>query len=282
MKKTIALLSFFVLALPLLAQVKVTRVNDRRTSGKFFAELSISMELPKVRSVDVAASRVLVSSAVDDTGKTLVDPEKDEPGLDPNHNLSTQGNNALPATVSLTLLNPDRKAKTVKEVRGEVELYMPSKDPNSTADIPKFLSLTGKPLTHKALKANGIEITILSQAQIDAEKKRMGDEKRIELAGYGYTGEDLENSVKSDLEYRLRLDEGELLVRLKDPNKRIQKIEYIAGTEERNVSAMEDEGFVKFSTWGDKPQPDWGLRISMKTAKNTVRQPFTLKDVALP
>jgi len=31
-----------------------------------------------------------------------------------------------------------------------------------------------------------------------------------------------------------------------------------------------------------KPQPDWKLRVQMKTAKNVVRMPFALKDVTLP
>jgi hypothetical protein len=39
---------------------------------------------------------------------------------------------------------------------------------------------------------------------------------------------------------------------------------------------------VLLSSWGDKPQADWGLRISMKTPKNLVKQAFTLTNVALP
>ena len=282
MKKTIVLLALAAFTAPLFAQVTIKRVNDRRTSGKFFNELAITLELPKVKASDVAASRVLVSSAVDNTGKSLVDPEKAEPGLESNTGLSMSDDAAALATVSLRLLNPERRATSVKEVRGEIELFMPGKDPNSVASIPKFLSFSGKPFTHKALKANGIEISLLSPAQVEAEKKRIGDAKRKEYAAAGYEGESLDDAVKSSLEYTLDLDEGELLFRIKDPNKRIQEINYLAGTETKRVSMNDDEGFMKISAWGDKPQPDWGLRISMKTPKNTVRQPFALKDVPLP
>lgn len=284
MKKIIALLALSVVTTPLLAQVTIKRVNDRRTSGKFFKELAISLELPKVKASDVAAARVLVKSAVDNTGRSLVDPEKQEPRLESTQSGWVSDDANAPAMVSLSLLNPERKATSVKEVQGEIELFMPGKDPNSVANIPKFLSFSGKPLTHKALKANGVEMTLLSQAQIDAEKKKIGDAKRKEYAAMGYEGESLESAVSSSLEYTLRLDEGELLLRIKDPNKRIQEISYMAGTEAKRVSTSEEQdgAFVKFSTWGDKPQPDWDLRVSMKTPKNTVRQVFSLRDVALP
>jgi hypothetical protein len=283
MKKTIALLALSLLTTPLIAQVTIKRVNDRRTSGKFFNELAIELDLPKVKASDVAASRVLVTSATDNTGKSLVDPEKQEPRLDATY-ASTMADDDAPAHVSLSLLNPERKATSVKEVRGEIELFMPSKDPNSVASIAKFLSFSGKPLSHKALKANGVEISLLSPAQIEAEKKKIGDAKRKEYAGMGYEGESLESAVNSSLEYTLRLDEGDLLLRIKDPNKRIQEISYMTGTEAKRVSTNEEENgaFVKFSLWGEKVQPDWGLRISMKTPKNTVRQAFSLKDIPLP
>jgi len=287
MNKTIAALALAALASPLLAQkpaeVTIKQVNDRRTSGTFFAQLTISLELPKVHAADVAASRVLVTSAVDSSGQSLIDPKADEPDLEANARMG-MGNEdpATPATVSVTLKNPDRKATSVKQVRGEIELYMPSKDPNSVAEIPKFLSFSGKPLVHKALKANGVEISLVSPAQLDAEKKRLGDAKRKEAKAAGYEDEELDNVVKYYLESLLSVEEGDVLVRLKDPNKRIQQIAYIAGGETKHVSMREEEGFVLLSTWGEKPEPGWTLRVSMKTPKNLVRQPFALNDVPLP
>jgi hypothetical protein len=185
----------------------------------------------------------------------------------------------------VSLKNPSRKATKVTDVRGEVELYMPSKDPNSVAEIAKFLSFSGKPLTHKALKANGVELSLVSPAQIAAEKKRIGDAKRKEYKDAGYEdGEDLENMVKSTLDYTLNFEPSDIPVRLKDPNKRIQEVSYItASGEVKPVSVRTgDEGMYVISSWGDPPQPDWKLRVSMKTPKNLVRYPFALKDVALP
>jgi hypothetical protein len=278
--KTIALaLTLFATSLPL--EVTVQQVNDRRTSGSF-SQLAITLQLPKIKSTDVVASRVLIAAATDDSGRSLIAADASEPQLEPNMRADAAA--PAPAMVTVTLLNPDRKATRVKEVRGEIELYMPSKDPNSVAEIAKFLSLSGKPLVHKALKANGVEIALLTPAQLDAERKRLGEAKRKEYRDNGWQdGEDLESMLKSYLESLLTVEESDVLVRIKDPSQRIQEIAYVDATGAlKRVSTRSDEGLVYLSTWGDKPQPDWKLKVSMKTAKNMVRHSFTLKDVALP
>lgn len=287
MRKTVIATALLVSTVSLFAQksldVTVKQVNDRRTNGHF-AQLTISVELPGVRSADVAASRVLVSSAVDETGRNLIDAEAGEPQLEPNHRMSMLGEEAAqPATVSITLENPDRKATSVKEVRGEIELYMPSKDPNSVAEVTKFLATSGKPLAHRALKANGVDITLLGATQVTAEKKRLADLKRKEAKESGFEGEGLEEYIKSFIESLLRVEESDLLVRIKDPNKRIQQISYVdAAGEVKRISMRDEEGITYFSTWGDKPQPDWKLQVSMRTTKNITRHAFALANVPLP
>jgi hypothetical protein len=267
---------------PAPVEVKIQQVNDRRTSGSF-SHLTIGLELPKILSSDVEAARVLISAATDDSGRSLIDPKASEPQLQPNMR-SSRTDAKDPVSISVELANPDRKATSVKEVRGEIELYMPSKDPNSIAEIAKFTSFSGKPLAHKALKANGVEIALLSTAQIEAERKRIVGEKRKEYKDAGWEdGESLEETLKSTAESTLTLEESDLLVRIKDPNHRIQDITYVdAAGESKNVSTRMDEGLVYLSTWSGKPQADWKLRVSMKTPKNLVRHPFALKDVALP
>lgn len=282
MKKLFALL---LAAMPVAAQVTVSQVNDRRTSGSF-SHLMITLELPKVKSGDVAAARVLVSNAVDNSGRSVVDPSEQDPQLEPNRRGAMGGDDAAaePLTVSLTLKNPERKATALKEVRGEIELYMPSRDANSLAEVPKFLSTSGKPIAHKALKANGVEISLVSPAQLAAEKKRLGDAKRKEYKDAGYDNDaDIDSMVASYTESLIRADENDVVARIKDPTKRIQEISYVdAAGDVKRVSTSDSEGFTILSTWSGKPQPDWKLRVSMKTPKNLVRMPFTLTNVALP
>lgn len=250
------LAALLLAAAPLLAQPKpvdvtVQQVNDRRSKG-FFAELTIALALPKVKASEVAASRVLVRAATDDTGRDLVDKERQEPELEATMGMGPSDD--APASVRLSLKSPARNATKVKEVRGEIELFMPSKDPNSVAEVAKFVGMNGKPLSHKALKANGVEIIFLTPAQIEA------------------------------LQPAPSLNEGaDLAVRVKDPNKRIQSVAYIdpAG-ETHRVIVREDEGVTIFTSWTGAPQPDWKVRVNMKTPKTVVRHAFVVKDVTLP
>ena len=285
--KTTATLALLLLTTAAAAQQKievaVKQVNDRRSSGSF-AKLALSLELPKVQSFDVAASRVFISSAVDETGRNLVDAEAGEPPFELNPRTMMGRDTApSPSQVAIMLNNPDRKATKVREVTGEIELYMPGKDPNSIADIPKFTTMSGKALAHKALKANGVEISILSAAQIAAEKKKRAEAKKKEYAEMGYSGEDLENMLKDFLESLLGVEENQLLVRIKDPQKRIQDINYVdAAGDVKMVSINDEDGLTMLSTWAGTPQPDWKMRVSMKTPKNVVRYAFAVNDVPLP
>jgi hypothetical protein len=264
--------------------VAVQQVNDRRASGHF-SQLALTLELPKMKASEVAAARVLITSAVDDSGRDLRDAEAPEPELASSPRMGKGAPDAasMPATVSLVLKNPDRKATKVRELRGEIELFMPSRDTNSVAEIPKFVGTSGKSIAHKALKANGVEITLLTTAQIDAEKKRRAEAKKKEYAELGYSGDDLANALTSFLESLFGVEENEFLARIKDPNKRIQEISYVdpAG-DVKTVLMRDEEGLVYLSTWAGKPQPDWKMRVSMKTSKNVVRYAFALSDVPLP
>jgi len=263
--------------------VAVVQVNDRRTNGSF-SQLMITLELPGIPSIDVGAMRVLVSQAVDDSGQSLLDSEAREPELETNSRaLYAAGDKNVPLTVGVTLKNPARKSTAVKQVTGEIELFIPSKDPNSVAEISKFLSFSGKTLAHRALKANGVEIAQISPTQLAAEKKRLGEAKRKEYKDAGYDDETINSLVSSHLESLLNIEESDVLVRIKDPNKRIQDLSYVdAKGETKRISARDDEGFTILSLWGEKPQPDWKLRVSMKTSKNIVRYPFSLSNVPLP
>ena len=286
--KKLALALAILCTASLLAQSKVDtvvkQVNDRRSKGPF-SGLTITVELPAVKNGDVAASRVLVKSAVDDSGTDLIDREKNEPQLESNARALYGGpsEQPSPASVSVALKNPARKSTSVKEVSGEIELYMPSKDANSVADIARFTSQTGKTLSHKALKANGVEIAAVSPAQIAAEKKRLGEAKRKELQEAGYDEETLKSVLDSHMEYTLRFEENDVVLKVKDPNKRIQDMTWVDGKGEAKRAAVTDsEGYTVLSLWGEKPQADWKLRVSMKTPKNIVRYAFVLNNVALP
>jgi hypothetical protein len=273
---------------PTPTKVELVQVNDRRSSGSF-AMLNVHVILPDVLEKDVAAQRVIPKVAVDDTGKDLVAGAMRDNGLQPTAagmgmgGKAEKGEAPSPARMSISLDSPARSATFLKEVSGEIELYMPGRDPSSTVRVEKITAKIGKALSHPALTASGVEIDLLSKAQLDAEKKKLGEKKKLEMKKEGFSAETMADVLKSFLENLVTPEEGELVARVKDPEKRIQGYAYVTPSgEQKRVVGMDRDGFTVFSTWGVKPQPDWALKIDLKSPKALVRYIFSLANLALP
>ncbi|MFA6954463.1 MAG: hypothetical protein WC538_01175 [Thermoanaerobaculia bacterium] len=262
---------------------KVSQIHDRRTTTSF-AQLSISLELAGTKMSDVSAARVTVLKAVDDTGGDLLDHEASAPDFSPTTGSFLRADAAGgPASIDLTLKNPSRDAKTITELRGEVELYMPSKDPDAVALFPKFLSPSGKPLASKGLKASGVEISIVSPAQLDAEKKKASKAKADELKKDGNDADTIKWMVESFESSFVTPDKGEIVLKVKDPGKKIHEYAFVDGAgETQRVYARETDGFVLLSTFGGEPAADWKLKVSLRTAKTMSKRSFVVKGIELP
>ena len=264
------------------ARLELVQVNDRRSSGHF-AQLNVHVALPDVPEKDVAAESIVATKAVDDTGKDLLQGAQQSKELSPTASGRGIGDEKpSPTRLTITLSNPARGATTIKEIAGEIELYLPSRDPNAVYKADRVLSKAGKPLAGPALAASRVEITLLSQAQVDAEKKKLADKKRADMKKDGFSEDSISDLVKSFLE-SLFPSEGQLVARVKDPDHRIQHFSYVLPSgEQRNITAMDRDGFTVLNMWGEKPQADWALKVELKTPKTSVRHTFALEDVALP
>jgi hypothetical protein len=275
------------------ARLELVQVNDRRSSGHF-AALNVHVLLPDVPEKDVAAESVVATKAVDDTGKDLVEGSQQSKDLRPTASGmglgmgkgADAGSGPEPPSgtrLTISLSNPSRGATTIKEIVGEIELYVPSRDPNAVYKADRFLTKTGKPLAGAALAASRVEITLLTQAQVDAEKKKLAEKKRAEMKKDGFSEESIADLMKSFLENLLPPSDSEIVARVKDPDHRIQGFSYVTPSGERkHVTAMDRDGFTVLGMWGEKPQPDWALKVDLRTPKTSVRHTFALADVALP
>jgi hypothetical protein len=254
------------------ANATLKTVQDRRSSGSF-ARCTLGIELPDIPAVEAKASRVVVMKAVDDLGTNLLVDDAANARLEPTQRGQfgkPKEGPAPPTIIFAEMKTPPRKAKVLKEVSGEIELYIPSRDPNGEAAIPKILSMAGKPLAYSALKANGVEITVLSQDQIAAERKKAGDAERAKAKKEGINDEE---TVRSMVEYAVdsfpKGGEGQIVLRVKDPKKAIQDFKMVDG-----------EGNPQFN--GDKPKPDWTMKVLMQSDTSLVRHTFVFRDVPLP
>ena len=266
------------------ANARIAQLQDRRSSGHF-ARCTLGIELPDIPAVEAKAARVVVKKAVDDLGTDLVPEDAAEARLEE----TQRGMFAKPGDKTVTIVfaemkNPPRAAKALKEVSGEIELFVPSRDPNGEARIEKFLALSGKAATHPALRANGVEISFVSKAQLDAERKKAEEAEAAKLKKEGYDDAD---SIKSMVENALysfpKGEEREVILKVKDPKKAIQEIKAFNGSGERVFGTdSEESGFRVLTFWNDPPQADWTLSVQMRSDSSLVRHTFAFRDVPLP
>ena len=266
------------------ANARIAQLQDRRSSGHF-ARCTLGIELPDIPAVEAKAARVVVKKAVDDLGTDLVPEDAAEARLEE----TQRGVFAKPGDKTVTIVfaemkNPPRKAKALKEISGEIELYVPSRDPNGEAAFEKILSLAGKPLVHPALKANGVEISWLSDAQVAAERRKAEAAETAKLKKEGYTDEEsIKQLVDGALYSFPKGGEAQIVLRVKDPKKAIQDLKLVDGEGNPAFAGKSEEaGFTVLEFWGEKPKPDWGMKVRMQSDRSLVRHTFSFRDVPLP
>ncbi len=269
------------------ANARMTALQDRRSDGHF-PRCTLGIELPDYPAHEVTAARVVVKKAVDDLGTDLLKEDAADVRLEPTQRgqfgKPDDGKAAPPTIVFAEMKNPPRAAKALKEVSGEIELFVPSRDPNGEARIERFLSLAGKPAAHPALRANGVEISFVSKAQLDAERKKAEEAEAAKLKKEGYEDADsIRSMVESALYSFPKGEEREVVLKVKDPMKAIQEIKAFNGSGERVFGTdSEESGFRVLTFWNDPPQADWTLSVQMRSDSSLVRHTFAFRDVPLP
>jgi hypothetical protein len=264
-------------------------VEDRRTTGQFFGGLEIELKVTGDDLADAKASRVLVKKAVDATGKDLLPESSSEEDFRD----SSGGNSSL----KVSLKNPARGAAAVREVAGEIQLFVPGRDPAATASVDKFLSRMDKPLSSPGLKAAQIEVRLVSpktykanleksQAEMEKEmeKHRAELQKEAEKEGVDAGQADALIALAKGLMGMMGdVGENDLVFEIKDKQKRLYDVEVVnkAGkTIDRNGSMS--SGDVRILHFTEKLPADARLRFLIRTDKSVQRSPFALKDVPLP
>ncbi|MCL4806551.1 MAG: hypothetical protein KJ062_01945, partial [Thermoanaerobaculia bacterium] len=139
-------------------------IEDERVAGDSQTpRATLTVTLPGTKQADVAAMRVVTKKVVDDLGTSLVPENAAEAQFESvSPGDSYPGEEPPPVSVSVPLKTASRKAKVLKEVEADVELYTPALDPAALVSVPNLLGEAGKPLVSPVLQAAGVEITLLS------------------------------------------------------------------------------------------------------------------------
>ncbi len=106
--------------------------EERARGGAGTGLCTIDIQLGGAKRSEIAAARVVVRAAVDDLGASLVPEEA------PNAPLAALGSAdpEAPVVLAVPLKVASRKATSLREVSGEIELYVPSADPSAPAAAP--------------------------------------------------------------------------------------------------------------------------------------------------
>lgn len=269
--------------------VKVTAgpVEDQRSSDPRIGGLTIELKLSGAAVAEVKALRTRVKSAKDDLGSSLVKPNEDRPAEFEEFSADRRPGPRV------SLSTPGRDASTV-QVSGEVELFIPSRDPNTRQRFERFLDRLDKPITNSALRAAKVEIMPLSAAAYKArEQGSRPTKEQIQAEGKKHGATDAEIKQATAMIEALAALGGEeptdksVLIESKDPDRRIISITVVGvdGAElpapSRGSSGGGEDKLVKIDL-AEKPPPDAALLVTLRTNRSVVAVPLNLKEVPLP
>jgi hypothetical protein len=251
-------------------------VTDRRRNDNLFSSLEVELKLTGEGAVGARGARARVEKAVDDTGRNLMKEKSDEPEF------ATSSADGAPA-LKIELKNPARRAAKVRELSGQVELFVPARDPAAQARVPAFLSQMDRPLAAPALKAVGAQVTVISRQTYESEKKKDAERRKKEAEGAGIAG--AMASAFGGLFEGLFGDIGEndVLLKVDDKGKKLFAVDVLdaSGKTVDGMGSMKvgDFWILKYA---EKVPADATLSIYVMTPKSVVTEKFALKDVPLP
>lgn len=272
------------------ADVRVTAANaeDTRSTDSRMGGLAIELKLEGDAVADVKALRVKLKSAKDDTGASLLRPDSDGKPKE----FEEFGVDRQPKP-KISLLNPSRAASSV-DVVGDVELFIPKRDPGTEQRFEKLLGKLDKPLANGALKSAKVEITPLSGAEFkkrSAKNKPTKEQFVAEGKKHGASDKEIEDMWKLMQAVSAlgpeEPSETNVVFEVKDPDGRMLGLE-LTDKEGKPISAQmrSSSGGVeaKMMTLGfsEKPPADAGLLVTVRTAKSLVTVPLEMKGVPLP
>ncbi len=255
----------------------VTEVNDQRSTGSFFNNLEIKLKLVGDDAPSVRGIKTTISKAVDDTGRNLLlDEDKDA-------RFETVGESrGSQAEVKLKLKNPARRATVVKEIAGELQLFMPDQDPAATVLIKGFMKAAGKPISEPALAKAGVTVTVLTKKEYESLKKEEEQKAKDAAQKKGLSGAMMQ-AFEGLFSAFFQVGENDLIFKVGDPSGNLIDLDVVdaKGAKIKTYSSMRSTD-VRVLNYQEPVPADAQLKISLKTQRSVVSLPLRLVDVALP
>jgi hypothetical protein len=264
-------------------RVSAGTIEDRRTTGRFFGGLEIELKLTGDDLADAKSARIFLKKAVDETGRDLLPEQK------PDEDFRSVGSSPL----KLALKNPARGAAAVKEIAGEVQLFVPTRDPAAVVTVDRVVSRMDRAIDSPALKGQKISVRVVSpkahraaakkrEAEFEKEMEQHKDEMKKE-AGDDKTAEALIALVKGFSGMMNEVGENDLILEIEDEQKKLLDVSVVGPKGETiDTRGSMSSGSLRILNFAEKLPADAKLKLLLQTRKSIVTSPFTLANVPLP
>lgn len=227
-------------------QMTFLGIREERARGEAGpSSCALEVQLAGTRRADVESARVVVAKAEDDTGASLVPDGAGAAALEP-----VRGEDPdAPVALSIALKAAERRARTIGEVSGEIELYVPNVDPSAVVVVPRFRAQGGQRVSAPSLAALGVEISFASPQEAESLPAAVDD----------------------------------VVLKVSDPKGAVEGFYFVDAEGTAWETNRETRGgFLVLSSQAEPPGPDWGLKVRLLTPSTVRRYRFVLKDVPLP
>lgn len=285
------------LSFPALAQsgvgVELEDMTDNRISSnqdsdelRMTGSLDLRFKLKGTNLDRAMAARIVVKEARDDQGTLLSE------GLKPGDFVASE---YQAAGLNCSVKSPPRSATSLK-LKGTVELYVPTRDPNAIVKIDKALAKLDKPYSSPKLKAAKIQLTPLSVAKYKAEmeERKLTPEKKEELRqrakAEGISDKEVElmfGLAEALSEINGPIPDNAFLLAGKDADfERIYRVEILGAdgkpinVPSRGTSSNGEDAIMRLEPTDPLP-PNPTLQVMLFTDKSRMSFPFEL-NLPLP
>ena len=261
-------------------------IDNRISEGVLTSSLGLRVKLKGSGLDKATAARIVVKEARDDKGNALEIDRRSEDFV---------GRDMNAGMLSVSVGSPARAARTVT-MKGSVELFVPSRDPNASIKIDKALAKLDAPISHPKLKSAKVTLTPLSRTAHAAwlQQHKLDDAKiaqlRAEAKKQGASDEEIEMGIQMAKAFDsmdTELPEGTVILSGSSADfDRIYRVEVlgpdgqIIDTGNRSTSTRGDDALMTLQP-SAPPPANAALQLYLLTSKATMSFPFELK-VNLP
>ena len=255
-------------------QARVTVQEVQATLSDGYSRLDIRLQLHGKEYEGVSSFRCRLTKAVDDTGANLLPPQG---FFDPK---------TFSPMPWFALELPARRALTLKELSGVLEVLLVDRDPQATVKVTGFIGKSRLDVSHPSLTATGVKLAVVSNAEFDrinAQQPNL-DSTYIEKQGVG-------PAFNHTSAARRAFNGSRLVVLQNDPNHCIVEIKFSSPSGEVIPYHLSSRhAFLDPRVWAhyfvynfDRELPDTTvMKIFVATRKAVATVPFSFKDVPLP